>query len=177
MTVLVLHTFKEAPDPFPDLFIQAQEDWLLRTLSGCPTVKVSATRAQAYRNIECCTIGQRRCHLTACFLLSIIYNSDNAVDHYDLAWQHPIWCICIENAFDLNADVFLCFADKVKVYHWLSIRHCQGHWISNSSWRNIHETRHWFSVKAPDFPFACIYYFFPFQICMLSPRSLTRRPL
>lgn len=101
MTVLVLHTFKEAPDPFPDPFIKAQEDWLLRTPSGCPTVKVSATRAQAYRNIERCTIRQRRCHLTACFLLSIIYNLDNAVGHYDLAWQHPIWCVCIENAFDL----------------------------------------------------------------------------
>lgn len=101
MTVLVLHTFKEAPDPFPDPFIKAQEDWLLRAPSGCPTVKVSATRAQAYRHIERCTIRQRRCHLTACFLLSIIYNLDNAVGHYDLAWQHPIWCVCIQNAFDL----------------------------------------------------------------------------
>lgn len=33
--------------------------------------------------------------------MPIVFKGDNAVDHYDLAWQYPTWRVCTENAFDL----------------------------------------------------------------------------
>lgn len=103
---------------------------------------------------------QRSCQTTAFFLPSQTFTNETMQLITMSKYSNAAYGVYVCNAFDFIAGVSLCFAHKVKLSHWLSIRHCQGHWISNSSWCNIHSTRHQFSVKAQHFPFSCMYFFF-----------------